>query len=120
MVEKSHTATGSDSGWWPSMYEPLRNVGRKIADFFAPEADASATENAYVINIELPGVEAANVDVSIHDHMLTLKGERNRSTRKRAKPISSPSAATARFSGRSVCRRMSTRIKYPRTSRTGC
>tara|TARA_R110002126_G_scaffold9930_1_gene44581 strand:- start:224 stop:658 length:435 start_codon:yes stop_codon:yes gene_type:complete len=76
MVEKSHTATGSDSGWWPSMYEPLRNVGRKIADFFAPEADASATENAYVINIELPGVEAANVDVSIHDHMLTLKGEK--------------------------------------------
>jgi HSP20 family protein len=76
MVEKSHTATGNESGWWPSMYEPLRNAGRKIADFFAPEADTAATENAYVINVELPGVEAANVDVSVHDHMLTLKGEK--------------------------------------------
>jgi HSP20 family protein len=76
MVEKSHTAAGNDHGWWPSMYEPLRNVGRKIADFFAPEADASATGEAYVINVELPGVEAGNVDVSVHDHMLTLKGEK--------------------------------------------
>lgn len=76
MVEKSHTATGNETGWWPNMYEPLRNVGRKIADFFAPEADAAATDNAYVINVELPGVEAANVDVSVHDHMLTLKGEK--------------------------------------------
>jgi len=76
MVEKSHTATGNDIGWWPSMYEPLRNVGRKIADFFAPDADASATENAYVINVELPGVKADNVHVSIQDHVLTLKGEK--------------------------------------------
>jgi len=76
MVEKSHMATGYEPGWWPSIYEPLRNVGRTIADFSAPKADASATENAYVINVELPGVKPANVDVSVHDHMLTLKGEK--------------------------------------------
>ena len=76
MIEKSHTATGYESGWWPSIYEPLRNVERTIADFFAPKADASVTENAYVINVELPGVEPANIVVSVHDHILTLKGEK--------------------------------------------
>lgn len=76
MVEKSHTATGSDIGWWPIMYEPLRSMGRKLADFFAPDADASATEDAYVINVELPGVKADDVHVSVHDHVLTLKGEK--------------------------------------------
>ena len=76
MVEKSHTAAGSDIGWWPSMYEPVRNMGRKIADFFAPDADAAATKDAYVINVELPGVSADNVDVSVQDHVLTVKGEK--------------------------------------------
>lgn len=76
MVEKSHTAAGQDAGWWPSVYEPLRTAGRKIAEFFAPDADAAATENSYLITVELPGVAAENVDVSIHDHVLTLKGEK--------------------------------------------
>ena len=76
MVEKSHTAAGGDTGWWPSMYEPVRNMGRKIADFFAPEADAAATEEAYVINVELPGVPADGVQVTVQDHVLTVKGEK--------------------------------------------
>lgn len=76
MVEKSHTAAGHDTGWWPGVYEPLRNAGRKIAEFFAPDADASATEDSYVITVELPGVAAENVDVTIRDHVLTLKGEK--------------------------------------------
>tara|TARA_R110002072_G_scaffold145706_3_gene292366 strand:+ start:2639 stop:3073 length:435 start_codon:yes stop_codon:yes gene_type:complete len=76
MVEKSHTAAGSDIGWWPGVYEPLRNMGRKIADFFAPDADASATDNAYIINVELPGVSADDVHVAVQDHVLTVKGEK--------------------------------------------
>lgn len=76
MVEKSHTAAGQDDGWWPGVYEPLRNMGRKIADFFAPDADASASENAYIINVELPGVSAEDVHVSVQGHVLTLKGEK--------------------------------------------
>ena len=71
MVEKSHTA-----GWWPNLYEPLRTAGQKVADWVAPRSDASAMENAYEINVELPGVKAEDVDVSIHDNNLIVRGEK--------------------------------------------
>ena len=71
MVEKSHTA-----GWWPNIYEPLRGVGQKIADWFAPLSEASAGESTYDITMELPGVRSEDIDVSVHDGNLTIKGEK--------------------------------------------
>ena len=71
MIEKSHTA-----GWWPQVYEPLRHLGEKIADWFAPRSEASAVEDSYEINIELPGVKADDIDISTHDNQLTVKGEK--------------------------------------------
>jgi HSP20 family protein len=72
MVEKSHTA-----GWFPNLYEPLRSIGQRVADWFAPRSDASAMEDHYEINVELPGVKAENVEVSIHDNALTVRGEKH-------------------------------------------
>ena len=46
MVEKPETA-----GWWPNLYEPLRNVGQKVADWFAPRSEASAMADYYEINV---------------------------------------------------------------------
>jgi HSP20 family protein len=54
----------------------LRNVGQKIADYFAPEADASTTDQYYEINIELPGVAPEDVDVTVHENNLTIRGEK--------------------------------------------
>jgi HSP20 family protein len=71
MVEKSHTA-----GWLPSLYEPFRGIGEKIADWFAPRSEASAGEGTYDITMELPGVSSENIDVSVHDGSLTIKGEK--------------------------------------------
>ena len=71
MVEKSHTA-----GWWPHLYEPLRSMGEKLAEWFAPRSDASAFDDYYEVNIELPGVKAEDVDVSIHDNNLVVRGEK--------------------------------------------
>jgi HSP20 family protein len=71
MVEKSHTA-----GWWPSLYEPLKGFGERIADWFAPRSEASAGEDSYDITLELPGVGAADIDVSAHEGHLTIKGEK--------------------------------------------
>lgn len=71
MVEKSHTA-----GWWPNLYEPLRNIGQKVAEWVAPRSDASALADYYEINVELPGVKAEDVDVSIHDNNLMVRGEK--------------------------------------------
>jgi HSP20 family protein len=77
MVEKSHIAGGLGTDWWPSIYAPLGRVGQKLADWLAPRADAAATEDCYEINVELPGVSADNVDVSIDENMLTVKGEKH-------------------------------------------
>jgi HSP20 family protein len=71
MVEKSHTA-----GSTPSLYEPLKRFGEKIADWFAPHSEASAGEGSYDITLELPGVSAEDIDVSVHEGHLMIKGEK--------------------------------------------
>lgn len=71
MVEKSHTA-----GWWPNLYEPLRTIGSKVAEWFAPASDASSLDHYYEINVELPGVSSEDVDVSVDDNNLTVRGEK--------------------------------------------
>jgi len=71
MVEKSHTA-----GWWPNLYEPLRSFGQRVADWIAPRSDASAMEDYYEINVELPGVKADDVDVAVQDNSLVVRGEK--------------------------------------------
>jgi len=78
MIEKSHTA-----GWWPNLYDPLRNIGQRVADWVAPRSDASALEDYYEINVELPGVKTEDVDVSLHDNSLMVRGEK-RSEREEA------------------------------------
>jgi HSP20 family protein len=72
MVEKSHTA-----GALPNLYEPLRNIGKKIADWFAPPSEASAAEDFYEIVVELPGVKAEDIDVAVHDGSLVVSGEKH-------------------------------------------
>jgi HSP20 family protein len=71
MVEKYHTA-----GWLPDLYEPLRNIGQRVADWFAPRSDAAALEDYYEINVELPGVKTEDVDVSTEDNNLVVRGEK--------------------------------------------
>lgn len=71
MVEKSHTA-----GLWPSFYEPFRNLGTRVADWLAPAADASSDKDAYRISMELPGVEEKDIDVSVHDGVVSVKGKK--------------------------------------------
>ena len=71
MVEKSHTA-----GWMPELEHPLQSLRQKIADWFAPRSDASTSGDVYEINVELPGVKPDDIDVSVHDNSLTVKGEK--------------------------------------------
>lgn len=76
MVEKTQSP-----GWWPNIYEPFRHLGERIADWFAPRSEAKATNARYEITIELPGVDAKDIDVALDDGVLTVKGEK-RSERK--------------------------------------
>ena len=71
MVESAHAA-----GFWPSLYEPLRGLGGRIADWFAPASEAGTDKQGYRIDLELPGVKQKDVDITVHDHTITVKGEK--------------------------------------------
>jgi HSP20 family protein len=43
---------------------------------FAPRMDVSETPDAYRIALELPGIEDKDVEVSVSDEVLTVKGEK--------------------------------------------
>ena len=51
--------------------QPFRGVGE-----WTPALDISETEEAVVIKAELPGLEANDVEVTLQDHVLTIKGEK--------------------------------------------
>jgi len=72
MVEKSHTA----GGWYPGLLRPFHDIGHRIADFFAPDADAAATDKQYEIEIELPGVALDDIHIDVHEGNLTVRGEK--------------------------------------------
>jgi HSP20 family protein len=54
-------------------------MGQRVSEWFAPASEASTTGDAYTITIELPGVADGDIDVSVHDGTLTVKGEKKTS-----------------------------------------
>lgn len=71
MVEKSHT-----SGFWPTLSDPFRMVGQRLAEWVAPASEAAAAKDAYRISIELPGVAEDDIDLSVEEGVVTLRGEK--------------------------------------------
>lgn len=78
MVEKTYTSPGGHvADWWPTVADPLRTFSSRLANFFAPSADAAITEDAYEVNVELPGVREDDIDITVHDRVLNIKGEKH-------------------------------------------
>jgi HSP20 family protein len=73
MIEKSLTS------FWPSFYEPFRSFGTRLAEWVAPASEASSDDKLYRISLELPGVEEKDIDISIDDEVVTVKGEKKTS-----------------------------------------
>lgn len=71
MVDKT-----APTSFWPSMFDPLRNFGTRLADWLAPAAEASEKDDAYRISLELPGVSEDDINVTCADGTLTIKGEK--------------------------------------------
>jgi HSP20 family protein len=57
---------------------PARKPGRHqgTATEWAPAIDALTKDSDLVIRAELPGVKHEDVDISLHDNVLTISGER--------------------------------------------
>ena len=71
MVEKSHT-----SGLWPQLFEPFGRVSSRLADWMAPASEASTNGDAYTISMELPGVDEKDIELSVDNGVVTVKGEK--------------------------------------------
>jgi len=58
---------------------PVRKSGRQqgTATEWAPAVDALTKDADLVIRAELPGVKQEDVDISLHDNVLTISGERS-------------------------------------------
>lgn len=53
-----------------------RPLGMERWDAGGPRADIAETENALEVSIELPGIDQKEVEVSLTDGALTIKGEK--------------------------------------------
>ena len=71
MVEKTDVGH-----FWPSLYEPFRTFGTRLADWLSPASEASGDGKAYVLSMELPGVSEADVELSVEDGVVTIRGEK--------------------------------------------
>ncbi len=61
------------------MYEPFHTLGTRIAEWFSPPSEASSDDTDYIIEAELPGVSIDDIDLTLHDGIITLKGEKRSS-----------------------------------------
>lgn len=77
MLEKSRglSVLGSDH-FWPRLFDPLREFGSAISSFFSPSADAIDKEDSYEIRLELPGVSEKDVEVTVENNNLIIRGEK--------------------------------------------
>ena len=68
-----------------------RQMGRLFEDFFGgenvapaqwlPMVDVKETDTEVVVRAEIPGIDPKEVEVSVHDNVLTLKGEKTDETK---------------------------------------
>ncbi|MCC5992106.1 MAG: Hsp20/alpha crystallin family protein [Rhodobacteraceae bacterium] len=67
------------SHFWPSLADPFRQFGQKLAEFLSPASEASSDGDAYRISVELPGVAEDDIHVSMDDGVMTIRGDKRSS-----------------------------------------
>jgi HSP20 family protein len=50
----------------------------EAAGAWVPKLDFSETKDAFMVKAEVPGVEQKDLSVSVHNQMLTIKGEKHK------------------------------------------
>ena len=75
--------------------ESWRQLPSFLGDEFVPIADVEETDDAYVVDLELPGVKKDDVEIEIAGRRLTVTGERRE--RQRVGIFRRRSRVTGRF-----------------------
>ena len=70
--------TLSQLGRFPDSWGELQSA---LADGFTPLADVEETDDAYVIEVEVPGVDKKDIDISVAGRRVTISGERKEKER---------------------------------------
>ena len=78
MVEKT-----DQSGLWPSLYDPFRAFGARLSDWLNPASEASSGSDAYDIAMELPGVALDDIELTVEDGVVTVRGEKKTASEKK-------------------------------------
>jgi HSP20 family protein len=55
---------------------PGRGQGQSGDRVWAPALDISERKDAYVVTVEVPGIKAEDLDITLEDGLLTIQGER--------------------------------------------
>lgn len=62
---------------WPDFFRPLHS----FVDATAPLADIEETDDSYLLDVELPGVRRADIDLQVDGGRLVLTAERHERAR---------------------------------------
>lgn len=101
-----------DNDTRPSRWDPIEELDRLtdqlqsylgnwnrlpslLGDAFTPLADVEETDDAYLVEVEVPGVKKPDIDISLAGRRVTVSGERKE--RERAGVLRRRTRSTGRF-----------------------
>lgn len=77
MVERNlEKGTTHPNEFWQGVWQPFRHLGQQVAQAFSPNSEASEDQDSYLIEVELPGVAEDDIEVSIREDTLIVRGEK--------------------------------------------
>ena len=62
--------------FWDSFLEGTLRKRDEVGTEWLPSLDVSETKNDFVVKAELPGIDPKDIDISLTDGMLTIRGEK--------------------------------------------
>lgn len=62
-------------GIFDSFFSPSRNENDSAS--WAPRVDLSESEDAYLVHVDVPGMQKEDLNIDVHEGRLTISGERN-------------------------------------------
>ncbi len=87
---------------------------------WVPRADLAETDDAYLIQLDVPGMNKDELSVTYHDGTLTVSGERKSETKEEKPNYIRSSGATAASIGASRSRRRSMKRTSKPSTRMAC